>query len=240
VKTFDETFDRIASLDSDLRNIAFSSFQWLLNRDGEAEVYELMAATCYDVEGDNDGICFDVTVDTVLKACQHLIIFVEDSDSPWDSEEDDVGPSGLTGYFRFMHLSVYEYCWEHRWRSADIHAFAAKVCLSHLLRWTPAAEELRPRRSYGHYLSSYSYETWAYHAQKHAQASGRDTAMITLIRKFTGFPGRLSARFKQWYSDEMCWDESAPVHYQNHEAKRGYAKSHSRKPRYAFVVGWGQ
>lgn len=220
MKTFDETFDRIASLDSDLRNIAFRSFQWLLSQDGEARDYELMAATCYDVEGDHDGVCFDVTVDTVLKACQHLIIFVEDPHPPW---EEDVGnlrrPSRLTGYFRFMHLSVYEYCWEHRWRSADIHAFAAKVCLSHLLRWTPEAEEVGPRGSYAYRLSRYSHMMWVFHAQKHAQASGRDTAMIALIRKFTGFPGRLSAHFKEWHSAKWCWDQFDCVHYQNNEAK---------------------
>ncbi|KAB5513358.1 hypothetical protein GE09DRAFT_632434 [Coniochaeta sp. 2T2.1] len=191
LKTFDEVFERIESTDNDLGDIALRTFQWLLSQKGNADAWVLLSAVCYDVEKDNTAVQFDVSIDTVLKACQHLVIFVAEV----DFRKNPTPPE--PGFFRFVHFSVLEYCRRHRWDAAETHAFAAKVSLNHLLHWTHDRSQPWDCECA---LAFYSMDRWAYHAQKH-ELSGRDDAtLIRLICYFTGFPGKLAVRIKEWYN----------------------------------------
>lgn len=72
-KTYSEIFDRITSPDYSLRDIAIKTFHWLLARDGNADVEQLLVIVCQDLE--NDGISpVDIDPETILKACQNLVV----------------------------------------------------------------------------------------------------------------------------------------------------------------------
>ncbi|KAE9376374.1 hypothetical protein N431DRAFT_479659 [Stipitochalara longipes BDJ] len=84
-KTYSEIFDRITSPDNSLRDIAIRTFHWLLARDGNADVEQLLAIVCQDLE--NDGISpVDIDPETILKACQNLVVqegeYILHDDSP--------------------------------------------------------------------------------------------------------------------------------------------------------------
>jgi len=99
-KTYSEIFDRITSPDNSLRDIAIRTFHWLLARDGNADVEQLLVIVCQDLE--NDEIRpVDIDPETILKACQNLVV-QEGEYNPHDSAPSfppplTNWPSGLQG-----------------------------------------------------------------------------------------------------------------------------------------------
>ena len=103
-KTYSEIFDRITSPDNSLRDVAIRTFHWLLARDGNADVEQLLAVVCQDLE--NDGISpVDIDPETILKACQNLVVqegeYILHDDSsppfpggrlPWPPSQGPGGP----------------------------------------------------------------------------------------------------------------------------------------------------
>jgi hypothetical protein len=72
-KTYGEIFDRITSPDNSLRDIAIRTFHWMLARDGNADIEQLLLIVCQDP--DNDVINpIDIDPETILKACQNLVV----------------------------------------------------------------------------------------------------------------------------------------------------------------------
>jgi hypothetical protein len=183
-KTYDEILARVET--SEDGDIAMKAFQWLVAHNGEADAGPLLAAVCYDTEdvlGGNNDVEFDVTVNTLLEACQNLIIKLDTDTKP---------------QIRFVHLSVQEYCEKIRWSTAQAISLVAKSCILRLLD-RDRIENLPLNGSIT--LIQYASENWAYFSQKTLRIARDDTTFLTLLRQFLGFPGNISAQFWEWMSN---------------------------------------
>jgi hypothetical protein len=89
-KTYGEIFDRTTSPDNSLRDIAIRTFHWMLARDGNADIEQLLLLVCQDP--DNDVINpINIDPETILKACQNLV--VQEGQYPLEGDDSPLGQS---------------------------------------------------------------------------------------------------------------------------------------------------
>ena len=72
-KTYGEIFERITSPDNSLRDIAIRTLLWMLSQNGIANVDQTLVIACQDLSND-DINQVDIDIETVIKACQNLIV----------------------------------------------------------------------------------------------------------------------------------------------------------------------
>jgi ankyrin repeat protein len=223
-KTYGEIFERITSPDNSLRDIAIRTFHWLLAQDGIAYVDELLVVACQDLDSDEIKPV-DIDPDTVLKACQNLVVQEEQYNlfnvndrsrsptlvsrvtqrhgrPPWS-------PSPFTRpQFRFAHLSVQEYCETIQWTQQVAQSFAAKTCLLFLLQQEDAFPP--PFSHSPETLRRFADSSWIYHAQRcwNPGVTGQDERLTAFATRFLGFPNETSEFFERWLS-RCRYSESA-------------------------------
>ncbi len=146
----------------------------------------MLSAVCYNTELDEDAV-FDVDSESLLKACQNLLVLVASTDLYVDEK------------FRFAHLSIQEYCETRLWNESEVHAFAAKTCILRLLD-TETLEPFQRRHRITHrYLSDHAGRMWIYHTQRHGSMIS-DARLESLIRRFFNRSGDFPMGFDSWYS----------------------------------------
>jgi len=197
-QTYNSMFEDIRRDRNGMRDVGLRAIRWLLSQNGVATSRTMRSAVCYNTE-EKEKVNFDIDSDALLSACQNLVVIVESRE-----EKDDE--------FRFAHLSVQEYCETSLWSPENVHAFAAKICLTRLLDWETLEpfqrSEEDPRYVITHrYLSDYAAQRWIYHIQQHSNSIA-DKWLIALLEEFLGRPGNPSAAYDKWRSRMISRSQS--------------------------------
>jgi hypothetical protein len=198
-QTFDEIYRSVEDQLGSAPAIASRAIRWVMCAERPLAASQLVAAARLDVDDEsmtNSG----VTIDTVLQACQNLLVV--------DKELHMCG---------FAHLSVHEYYETHVWTPSEANACIAKVCLRVLndLAWLSPAfytackeAALAGRPFIGDatvkhvdpdFMSLVDCvdQYWPQFVHK-ADRSDLDEQLDSLVRHFVGSPRASSPAFQSW------------------------------------------
>ncbi|KAH6962404.1 hypothetical protein BKA56DRAFT_560140 [Ilyonectria sp. MPI-CAGE-AT-0026] len=183
---YDKIYDGIISQRGSKKHVAIAAMKWVLCSTRPLSPEELVIAASQDPDGEfNENI--DLEPPYLLDACHNLIeVFYDGRSEPrWVSPGEaqlfqrisvkhqpsmplqDMDTTYIGGKLlcRFSHYSVVEYLLKHKWVMPDLHAFATRVCLRTMMRFSipdrsvgsdedeepydgPITEYCSPRESY--------------------------------------------------------------------------------------------